>query len=108
MALIQEGNAPEFNLDELKKGMLVWAKNAYWDEGKGGFIAKVSKREMIVQYHPDISNVVNHFIIRQEEVEGGEWETIRYSEDMETVHVYPEATEATGGGEPMEDADDEI
>ena len=41
--------------------------------------------------------MTNHFFIRANEVEAGDWE-IRYSADMSEVHVYPEPASDTDTG----------
>lgn len=84
MELFVEKSKGVFNT-EMKKGTLIWAKESGWDAGVPGFISAVSEDELVVMFHPDISNVVNHYIIPAKEVAGGKWH-IRWSEDMETIH----------------------
>ena len=95
--LITEKPETVFDTTEIKAGYLVFAKNRSWNEGIGGFVTAVTDKEVVVQYHPGIGNVTNHFFIRANEVEAGDWE-IRYSADMTEIHVYPEPTSNTDTG----------
>lgn len=93
MDLLVERNRYVFNT-EIKKGTLIWAKHDGWESGIGGFVSAVSEDELVVMFHPDISNVVNHYIIPAEEAADGKWQ-IRWSEDLVTVN----GLAAEGGGE---------
>ncbi len=93
--LITQKPETVFDTSEIKTGYLVYAKNFSWREGISGFVTAVTDKEIVVQYHPGIGNVTNHFFIRASEVEAGDWE-IRYSIDLSEVHKYPESTEDTG------------
>jgi len=107
MSLVIENAAPKFDLEVISLGMLLWAKNKYWDEGQGGFICSISDRKIVVQYQPGISNVTNHFEITAEEVVEGEWEVIRWSKDLDEIFCYPE--QDVGGVTPpslVEEEDD--
>lgn len=97
--LITQKPETVFDTSEIKAGYLVYAKNSSWNQGISGFATAVTESEIIVQYHPGIGNVTNHFFIKAKEVEAGEWE-IRYSADMSEVHTFPENadTEETGNG----------
>lgn len=95
--LITEKPETVFDTSEIKAGYLVFAKNRSWNEGIGGFVTAVTDKEVVVQYHPGIGNVTNHFFIRANEVVAGDWE-IRYSVDMSEVHVYPEPANDTDTG----------
>lgn len=88
-----------FNLDEIKRGTIIYAKHRTWKDSEKGFVVCVNEKEVIVQYLPAIGNVTNHFFIPVEEIAGGEWE-LRYTNDMQTIMVYPEEGE--------EGKDDEI
>ena len=84
MELLVEKNRGVFNT-EIKKGTLIWAKYDGWDAGIGGFVSAVSENKLVVMFHPDNSNVVNHYIIPAEEVTDGKWQ-VRWSEDLVTVN----------------------
>ena len=92
MDLIVNKDGKAFNLELLKKGTLIWAKYKDWEDGIGGFVSAVTEDSLVVMYHPDISNVVNHYIIPAWEVADGKW-NIRWSDDLVTVN------EMIGGGE---------
>lgn len=88
MELLVEKNRGVFNT-EIKKGTLIWAKHDGWEAGIGGFVSAVTENKLVVMFHPDISNVINHYIIHAEEVSDGKW-MIRWSEDLVTVNEFPE------------------
>lgn len=87
--LVTNEATPHFNLDEVKRGTLIWAKHSSWSEAEMGFVTSASKDEIAVQYPPRIQNVTNHFFIPAQEAADGQWE-IRYTNDMVTVLQYPE------------------
>lgn len=89
MALITEKPESVFDTSEIKAGYLLYAKHFSWKEGIGGFVTAVTEKEIVVQYHPGIGNVTNHFIMQAKDVAAGDWE-IRYSADLSEVIVYPE------------------
>lgn len=62
-------------------------KHRTWPEGKAGFVTSATEKELIVQYHPGIGNVTNHFRIPIDEAVDAQWE-IRYSHDMSEVKTY--------------------
>lgn len=93
MELFIKKNTGVFNT-EIKKGTLIWAKYDGWDAGIGGFVSGVSEDNLVVMFHPDISNVVNHYIIPAKEVADGRWR-IRWSDDLVAVNEMA----ADGGGE---------
>ncbi len=99
-----------FNLEEIKRGTLVYGKHRSWPEGQTGIVTDASWDMIRVQYLPDIQNVLNHFFISAEEAEAGEWE-IRYSSDgMENVVCFPDGQQEQGEeevGEPVENMDPE-
>lgn len=104
MALITETPIDAFDLTEIAVGYLLWGKHSSWTEGKAGFVTSATETQLVVQYHPGIGNVTNHFIIPVSEVVNGDWE-IRWSEDMSEVSEYPEADD-TDGEESEEDEDE--
>lgn len=80
----------EYNLDEIRRGTLIYAKHRSWTEGHTGIVTEASRTMLCVQYLPDIQNVLNHFFIPEEEAESGEWE-IRYSSDgLQNIVSFPE------------------
>lgn len=76
-----------FDLTQISRGCLLWGRHATWEEGRAGFVASATKEQLIVQYHPGIGNVTNHFAIPVSEAAGGQWE-IRWSEDLSEVQGY--------------------
>ena len=92
MELITEKPEVVFHTSEIKVGTLVYAKHVSWKCGIGGFVAAIAEKEMIVQYHPRIGNVTNHFFINAKEVAAGDWH-IRYSADLSEVYEYPKPTD---------------
>lgn len=87
MGLIMEQPVQIYDLSQLKLGCLLWARHATWEEGRAGFVVSATKEQLIVQYHPGIGNVTNHFIIPVSEAAGGQWE-IRWSVDLSEVQEY--------------------
>lgn len=81
-----------FDTTQLKKGTLIYAKHKSWSEGKSGFVTAVSEYEIIVQYHPKISNITNHFFIPVKEVIAEEWTEIRWSNDLKSIFEYQNET----------------
>lgn len=94
MELIIEKPESVLNTSEIKTGMLVYAKHVSWKCGISGFVTSITEKEMIVQYHPSIGNVTNHFFINAKEVAAGDWQ-IRYSTDLSEVYEYPKPTDDT-------------
>jgi hypothetical protein len=100
MALVIEQPVASFDLSQVKRGDLLWARHFTWDEGKAGFVTSAVENQLIVQYHPGIGNVTNHFIIPISEAVAGKWE-IRWSADLTEVQSYNVgADEEQEGGDP--------
>lgn len=97
MELLTEKPETVFHTSAIRMGDLLYAKHVSWKEGMGGFVAAVTDKEIVVQYHPRIGNVTNHFFIQAKDVAAGNWE-IRYSADLSEVLTYPESKE-----DPTED-----
>lgn len=96
--LLVDKNRQCFDLDEIGRGTLVYAKHETWQEGQTGIVTEISERCMRVQYLPSVKNVLNHYLIPVQEAADGEWE-IRYSTDgLETVSVFPEKLQEDEGG----------
>jgi len=93
MSLIIDVASNIFDTTKISKGTLLYAKHATWPEGKGGFVTAVSETEIVVQYHPGIANVTNHFFLPLSEVVNGEWE-IRWSDDLTSVNAYSSEEES--------------
>jgi len=85
--LIVKNEVLQFDISSIKCGMLMYGKHKLWPEGKSGFVTHVDRSKIIVQYHPGISNVTNHFIIPVEEVTDLKWD-IRWSNNLESVEVF--------------------
>ena len=103
MALVLEQSVATFDLSEIARGDLDYGKHHTWPEGKAGFVTSATEKELIVQYHPGIGNVTNHFHIPIDEAVGGQWE-IRYSKDMSEVKTYGIARQDTEEGESSNEA----
>lgn len=87
MALVKEKPTVAFDMSQIGRGYLLWARHSTWSEGKAGFVTSATEEKLIVQYYPGIGNVTNHFIILVSEVAGGQWE-IRWSDDMSGIQEY--------------------
>ncbi len=87
MALVTEQPRAVFDLAEIKRGYLLWGRHRTWKEGKAGFVTSATEGQLVVQYHPGIGNVTNHFFIPVSEVADGQWE-IRWSADLSAVQGY--------------------
>lgn len=107
MELIIEKPECVLNTSEIKTGMLVYAKHVSWKCGISGFVTAITEKEMIVQYHPRIGNVTNHFFINAKEVAAGDWQ-IRYSTDLSEVYEYPKPTDDTTNLEDNNTSDKNI
>ena len=87
MELVIEKPVESFDLEQIKRGYLLWGRHYTWNEGRAGFVTSATADQLIVQYHPGIGNVTNHFMIPVSEVVSGQWE-IRWSADMSEVFEY--------------------
>ena len=87
MSLVIEKPRATFDISQIKRGYLLWGRHSTWNEGKAGFVTAATEDQLIVQYHPGIGNVTNHFIIPVSEAVEGQWE-IRWSADMAEVQEY--------------------
>lgn len=87
MPLIIDSVSRMFDPEQIRKGMLVYARHSSWTEGKGGFVTAAMPHEIAVQYYPGMSNVTNHFFIKADEVADGRWE-LKWSEDLSEVFEY--------------------
>lgn len=97
MALLEEKAVKYYDLTQIQEGDLFYGRHETWDEGKSGIVTVANERELIVQYHPGIANVTNHFIIPAAEVYAGEWEA-RWSHDLSEVYEYAQEHEEDGDG----------
>ena len=77
---------------------MLYAKHHSWEEGKTGFVTSVTEKKLVVQYHPRIGNVTNHFFVSVDDVIAGKWE-IRWSSDLAKVYecILSEDTEQEEG-----------
>lgn len=87
MSLITEKPVISFDLTQVKRGYLLWGKHYTWKEGRAGFVTSATEKELIIQFHPGIGNVTNHFRIPVSEATDGQWE-IRWSFDMSKIYEY--------------------
>ena len=104
MALVTEKPVATFDITQIKRGDLLWGRHCTWREGKAGFVTSATEQQLIVQYHPGIGNVTNHFMIPVSEAVDGQWE-IRWSADMSEVQEYN--IEAEADQEETEGAEDD-
>lgn len=96
--LVVDADRQIFNLDEICRGTLIYARHSTWQEGQTGIVTEASEDVIRVQYPPAIQNVLNHYFIPVKEVADGEWE-IRYSNNgLETVLIYPDKSQEENGG----------
>lgn len=87
--LLVDKMGKEFSEKEISRGSLVYAKHMTWDAGVTGIVTEVTKDMVRVQYIPAIRNVMNHFFIKADEVQKGQW-ILRYSNDgLLTIKTYP-------------------
>lgn len=105
MALLTEKTAAAFDLAQIGRGHLLWARHFSWDEGKAGFVTAAKEDRLVVQYYPGIGNVTNHFIIPASEAANGQWE-IRWSADMASVQEYNIKTDDPDQKMEGDEADD--
>lgn len=92
MELIVEKTVNVYDLSQIKAGDLFYGRHRTWSDGKAGIVTTANERELIIQYHPGIANVTNHFTIPVNEVYAGEWEA-RWSHDMSEVYEYSRESE---------------
>jgi len=85
MSILIETNEKIFNENEIRRGMLVYARHKTWSDGIGGIVTRTARHEITVQYAAGVSNVTNHFFITSTAVAAQEFEILRWSEDLETV-----------------------
>ncbi|MCI9357711.1 MAG: DUF5026 domain-containing protein [Lachnospiraceae bacterium] len=96
--LVIDTDRQVFNLDEICRGTLIYARHSTWQEGQTGIVTEASEDVIRVQYPPAIQNVLNHYFIPAKEAAEGEWE-IRCSNDgLETVLVYSGRNQEENGG----------
>ena len=101
MELLSTTGAPGINAEAIAKGDLIRAKYSAWAEERNGQVAAVTQTEIRVIWQPNIRNVTNFFTILASEINDGLW-TLKWSPDLETVHVYPvpeEPGEPSGPGD---------
>lgn len=87
MALWIEKTIVLYDLSQIHLGDLCYAKHITWEVGRAGFVTSVTEQQLVVQYHPGIGNVTNHFRIPVSEAAEGQWE-IRWSADLSEVMEY--------------------
>lgn len=98
MSLVIEEPVATFDLAQIRRGDLLWGRHNTWTEGKAGFVTSATKEQLIVQYHPGIGNVTNHFFIPVSEVTDGQWE-IRWSANLADIYEYPGSRKEPEGGD---------
>lgn len=95
MMLLTEQTKVSFDLSAVRCGDVLWGKHRTWKDGKAGFVSAAAGDKLVVQYHPGIGNVTNHFVVLAAEAAAGEWE-IRWSSDMLDVHSFdPDAADSS-------------
>lgn len=103
MGLVTEKPTAAFDLTMIGRGYLLWGRHRTWTEGKAGFVTSAAEDQLVVQYHPGIGNVTNHFRIPVSEVTDGQWE-LKWSADLSQVWEY----ETKPGGREPETEDKEV
>lgn len=97
MALIVKKNSEVFDTAQIKRGCLCFARHQSWPEGRCGFATAVTEREIMVQYHPGIGNITNHFSVLAQDVAAGQWE-FRWSDDLKVIGEYRKGDPDDTGG----------
>ena len=87
MELVVEKPSVSFDLSRIRPGCLLWGKHSSWAAGEAGVVTSATESQLVVQYHPGIGNITNHFIIPVSEAAEGQWE-IRWSEDLTEVFEF--------------------
>lgn len=87
MGLIITESRAEFDTAAIKAGDVLYGRHSSWDGGKAGVVTGVTADELVVQFHPGIGNVVNHFFVPAAEVADQEWE-LRWSSDLISINEY--------------------
>lgn len=83
----------EFDVNEVRRGTLIYAKHRTWKEGISSIVYHASEERITVMFPNEKTNTQNHFFIPVSEVYKNEWE-IRYSGDgLRTVQEYKEAAD---------------
>ena len=101
MELLSTSGAPGINAEAIAKGDLIRARYSAWTEERNGQVAAVTRDEIRVIWQPNIRNVTNFFSIFASEIADGLW-TVKWSSDLETVHMYPVPEEPGEPGGPGE------
>lgn len=87
MALLKETQGTVFDTSQIAIGDLFYGQHEGWPDARSGIVARVTEKEIMVLFHPNISNVYNRFAIPVTEVADGLW-TIRWSKDLLTINTY--------------------
>ena len=53
----------EFDMDEVRRGTLIYAKHRTWKEGMSGIVYHVSEERITVMFPNEKTNTQNHFFI---------------------------------------------
>lgn len=93
MDLIVEKQIRVFDVSVISQGFFLYARHRTWSRGKGGIVSSVTEGEIVVQYHPEIRNITNHYSIPVKEAADGDWE-IRYTSDLKDIYEIPMKGEA--------------
>ena len=85
MSVLIDSGSKVFDTEQINVGDVIYAKKNGWTEGVSGIIMYASKERLTVVFHPKIANVMSHFDILASEVQGEEWEELRWSSDLENI-----------------------
>ena len=100
MPIIKNNTRTEIDLDEIKRGTLIWAKHRTWECGIGGVVSTVNADMIFVRFLPKIQNVRNHYVITAKELEKCEWQVRYSSDDLMSINTFgSEEEEETDGSE---------
>lgn len=92
MALVKTEGKYVFDTTQIQRGFFIVGRHRSWLHPVNGLVASVAEGELLVQFLPKIRNVTNHYHVRADEVESGEWE-LHISPDLVTVEeVVPDGT----------------
>lgn len=95
MALIVDATTPVIDTTQIETGDVVYAKHRSWPEGRTGLVTGIRNDKLVIQFHPAIGNVMNHFFIPAQEVADGEWE-VRWSSDLTEIYEVTQSEDGDG------------
>ena len=89
MGLITELKVKSIDISAISKGCLIFVEGKLWNNPKRGIVTRVTESSIEFEFLVDNTNVMNRCLLTAENIENF---TIRWTENMETIHNYPEVT----------------